>query len=210
MQHVTPSSIFGVKAMLKRVTSALFEEDEDASVSLAVQSQNNNGVERATFDYDAGVLPAGPIQGHPGCTFDVLSDIHQFRTFVFFDPGAPSTARYDLFQVNSAGALVPVGKSVTKAASTPLIGFGIDGVAVVAPVGVGAPVGARPAGAGRRRSSASRQPPPARKKPPVRTTRKTAAKRKAARKTTRTPARRKSATKRPKTTRDKSSPRKRR
>jgi hypothetical protein len=200
--------MLGVKDMLKKVTGALFEEDEDASVSLAVQSQNNNGVESATFDYDSGVLPAGPIQGHPGCTFDVLSDIHQFRTLVVFDPGAPSTARYDLFQVNSAGTLVPVGKSVTNAASTPLIGFGIDGVAVAAPIGVGGPVGARPAG--RRRSSASRQPPPARKKPPVRATRKTAAKRKAAKKTTRKPAARKSAPGRQKTSRGKASSRKRR
>jgi hypothetical protein len=202
--------MLGVKDMLKRVTGALYEEDEDASVSLAVQSQNNNGVERATFDYDAGVLPPGPIQGHPGCTFDVLSNIHQFRTHVVFDPGAPSTARYELFQVNSAGALVPVGKSVTKAASTALIGFGIDGVAVAAPVGVGAPVGGRPAGAGRRRAAPSRQPPPARKKPPVGTKRKTTAKRKAAKKTTRTTAARKSTTGRPKSRRDKPSSRKRR
>jgi hypothetical protein len=196
--------------MLKRVTSALYEEDEEASVSLAVQAQNNNGVERATFDYDSGVLPPGPIQGHPGCTFEVLSGIHQFRTHVVFDPGAPSTARYDLFQVDSAGTLVPVGKSVTNAASTSLIGFGIEGVAVAAPVGVGGPVGARPAGAARRRAAPSRQPPPARKKPTARATRKTAAKRKTAKKTTRTPTKRKSATKRPKTRRDKASPRKRR
>jgi hypothetical protein len=196
--------------MLKRVTGALYEEDEDASVSLAVQSQNNNGVESATFDYDAGVLPTGPIQGHPGCTFDVLSDIHQFRTLVVFDPGAPSTARYDLFQVNSAGALVPVGKSVTKAASAPLIGFGIDGVTVAAPVGVGAPAGGRPAGAGRRRAAPSRRQPAARKKPPVGTKRKTTAKRKAAKKTTRTPAPRKPATGRPKTRSGKASSRKRR
>ena len=195
--------------MLRRVTSALFEEDEDASVSLAVQAQNNNGVESAIFDYDSTVLPAGPIQGHPGCTFNVLPAIHQFRTLVVFDPGAPPTARYDLFQVDTAGTLVPVGKGVTKAASAALIGFGIDGVAVAAPVAVGAPPAGR-AGARRGRSSRSPQPPPLRKKAAARPTRKTAAKRKAATKAKRTPAKRKSTTGRSKTKRGKASSRKRR
>jgi hypothetical protein len=116
--------------MLKRVTGALFEGPADSQVQLVVQSQNNNGVESGRFEYDSVILPAETIQGHPGCTFTVLPSIRQFETMVVFDPASPPAARYDLFEVNSAGGLTALGESVTNAASTPAIGFGIDGVGV--------------------------------------------------------------------------------
>ncbi len=146
--------------MLKRVTGALFEGDADSDVQLVVQAQNNIGTESAKFEYDSTVLPARPIQGHPGCKFTVEASIRQFEVIVVFAPGAPSSARYDLFEVNSAGGLSPLGEFVTKAASAPLIGFGIDGlpVAAIAPRGM-APrarrAGARKAAA-RRRTAAPR------------------------------------------------------
>ena len=116
--------------MLRRVNAGLYEEDEGADVELAVKASNNDGVEDATFDYDSTVLPAHPIGGHPGCQFTVQSGTQQFRVLVVFSPSAPATARYDLFQVNAAGTLVPIaGKSVTNNGGTPLIGFGIDGEA---------------------------------------------------------------------------------
>jgi hypothetical protein len=122
--------------MLRRVNAGLYEEDESADVELAVKAANNGGVEAATFDYDSAILPPHPIEGHPGCQFTVNGGIRQFRVLVVFNPAAPASARYDLFQVNGAGVLVPVaGKSVTNNGGTPLIGFGIDGLAAAADAG---------------------------------------------------------------------------
>jgi len=121
--------------MLRRINAGLFEEDEDGDIELAVKAQNNNGTEAARFDYDSNVLAPDTVQGLPGCRFKVKSGTRQFRALVVFDPAAPPTARYDLFQVNAAGTLTPVGKSVTNTFGTPLIGFGIDGVPVAAAVG---------------------------------------------------------------------------
>ena len=104
--------------MLRRVHAALFEEDAGLGIELAVVARNNNGTESARFDYDSTVLPPDIVQGHPGCRFVVRPNLRGFRVLVVFDPGAPATARYDLHQVNSAGALLPVGKSVTKSAAT--------------------------------------------------------------------------------------------
>jgi hypothetical protein len=122
--------------MLKRVTGALFEADAGSQIQLVVQARSNNGTEAARFEYDSTVLPAQTILGHPGCTFAVVPAIRQFEAIVVFDPGAPAGARYDLFEVNSAGGLTALGENVTSGASAPLIGFGVDGVRVaVAPMG---------------------------------------------------------------------------
>ena len=123
--------------MLRRINAGLYEEDEGRDIELAVKAQNNNGTESAQFDYDSNVLNQDTVQGLPGCRFKVKAGTRQFRALVTFDPAAPPTARYDLFQVNAAGALIPVGKSVTNTFGTPLIGFGIDGVSVAVPVGAG-------------------------------------------------------------------------
>lgn len=116
--------------MLRRVNAGLYEEDEGSDVELAVKATNNGGVEAAQFDYDSTVLGQDLVDGFPGCRFTVRSGTRQFRALVTFSPSAPATARYDLFQVNAAGTLTPVGKSVTNNGGTPLIGFGIAGVAV--------------------------------------------------------------------------------
>lgn len=136
--------------MLRRINAGLFEEDEDADIELAVQSQGNNGTQSAQFDYDQNVLNQDTVQGFPGCRIRVRSGIRQFRALVVFDPAAPPTARYDLFQVNAAGTLTAVGKSVANTGGTSLIGFGIDGVAVAVPVGVAPPRGIAP---GRRKAA---------------------------------------------------------
>jgi hypothetical protein len=125
--------------MLRRVHAALFEEDAGLGIELAVVARNNNGTESARFDYDSTVLPPDIVHGHPGCRFVVRPNLRGFRVLVVFDPGAPATARYDLHQVNSAGALMPVGKSVTKSAATPLIGFSLDGVAAALVAGAPPP-----------------------------------------------------------------------
>ena len=119
--------------MLRRVNAGLFEEDDGANIELAVKATNNGGVEAAQFDYDSTVLDQDVVDGFPGCRFTVRSGTRQFRALVTFSPSAPAHARYDLFQVNAAGTLTLVGKSVTNTGGTPLIGFGIAGVAV-APV----------------------------------------------------------------------------
>ena len=123
--------------MLKRVTGALFEADAGSRIQLVVQARSNNGTEAARFEYDSIVLPAQTILGHPGCTFAVVPAIRQFEAIVVFDPAAPAGARYDLFEVNSAGGLTALGENVTSGASAPLIGFGVDGLRVaVAPMGL--------------------------------------------------------------------------
>jgi hypothetical protein len=123
--------------MLRRINAGLFEEEDGADIELAVKAQNNNGTEAAQFDYDSTVLNQDTVQGLPGCRFKVKSGIRQFRVLVTFNTAAPLAARYELFQVNAAGTLMPVGKSVTNTGGTPLIGFGIDGVSVAVPVGAG-------------------------------------------------------------------------
>jgi hypothetical protein len=156
--------------MLRRVNAALYEGDLGEHVELFVVQQGNGGVETATFEYNGTVLPAHPIQGHPGCEFMVASGTHQFECIVVFNPASPSTARYDLFEVNSAGGQTALNKSVTAADPTPLIGFGIAGVAVAlaatpasvtrgaAPVRPVAPVQARRAGKVRKLAAKKAKP----------------------------------------------------
>lgn len=123
--------------MLKRINAGLFEEGEGSDIELAVKAQNNNGTESAQFDYDSNVLGQDTVQGLPGCRFRVKPGTRQFRALVTFDPAAPPTARYDLFQVSASGTLISVGKSVTNTFGTPLIGFGIAGMPVAVLAGAG-------------------------------------------------------------------------
>jgi hypothetical protein len=116
--------------MLTRVTGALFEAPAGSQVEIVARSQGNNGVEDARFEYDSVVLPRQTIMGLPGCTFTVVPTIRQFEAVVAFHPAASPAARYDLFEVNSAGGLSGLGENVTNSASAALIGFGIDGVPV--------------------------------------------------------------------------------
>ena len=160
--------------MLRRVNAALYEGDLGEHVELFVIQQGNGGVETAMFEYNGIVLPAHPIQGHPGCEFTVVSGTHQFQCIVVFNPASQPTARYDLFEVNSAGGQTALNKSVTAADPAPLIGFGIEGVAVAlaatpasmprgaAPVRPAPPVRARPARTVRKR--AAKKPKPAKRR----------------------------------------------
>ena len=161
--------------MLRRVNAALYEGDLGEHVELLVIQQGNGGVETASFEYNGIVLPAHPIQGHPGCEFTVVSGTHQFECIVVFNPAAQPTGRYDLFEVNSAGGQTALNKSVTAADPTPLIGFGIDAVAVAlaarpaslprgaAPVRPAAPVQPRPATKVRKRAAKKAKPAKGRK-----------------------------------------------
>jgi hypothetical protein len=161
--------------MLRRVNAALYEGDLGEHVELFVIQQGNGGVETAMFEYSGIVLPAHPIQGHPGCEFTVVSGTHQFQCIAVFNPASQPTARYDLFEVNSAGGQTALNKSVTAADPAPLIGFGIDGVAVAlaarpasmprgaAPVRPAAPVRARPASTVRERNAKKQKPAKGRK-----------------------------------------------
>jgi hypothetical protein len=121
--------------MLKRVNAALYEGDLGEQVQLFVVQQGNGGVETAKFEYNDVVLPTESIQGHPGCTITLVGGIHQFECIVVFNPSSAS-ARYDLFQVNSAGGASPLNKSVTSDSGGSLIGFGVDGVTVAASAGM--------------------------------------------------------------------------
>jgi hypothetical protein len=161
--------------MLRRVNAALYEGDLGEHVELFVVQQGNGGVETAKFEYNGIVLPAHPIQGHPGCEFTLVSGTHQFECIVVFNPAAQPAARYDLFEVNSAGGQTALNKSVTAADPTPIIGFGIEGVAVAlaatpasvprgaAPVRGPAPVRARPVRKVRKRAAKKPQPAKGRK-----------------------------------------------
>jgi hypothetical protein len=122
---------FRSNIMLKRVNAGLFEEVEGADIELAVKATNNGGTEDAIFDYGGTDPGRAVVDGHPGCRFTVKTGPLQFKAFVAFSPSAPASARYDLFQINAAGTLAPVGKSVTNigGSATSLIGFGIAGVA---------------------------------------------------------------------------------
>ena len=146
--------------MLRRINAGLFEEDEDSDIELAVKAKDNNGTQAARFDYNSAVLAADTVQGFPGCRFRVKPGTRQFRALVVFDAAAPPDARYDLFQVNAAGTLTAVGKSVTVTGGTPLIGFGIAGMPVTA--AAGAATGRRkmpkaPRRGGRKTTSARRK-----------------------------------------------------
>ena len=119
--------------MLRRVNAALFEAPPGARVQLVVDSQQNNGVKDARFEYAGNTLPRQTILGLPGCTVPVANSSELLEVGVVFDPAAPGTARYDLFEVEN-GVPNALQKSVKHSDSTPLISFTIDPVAVPAVV----------------------------------------------------------------------------
>jgi hypothetical protein len=114
--------------MLKRVNAALYEANRGEQVELFVVARGNGGSETATFEYSNAGLSPHPVQGHPGCSFTLDPGTHQFECIVVFNPASPA-ARYDLFEVNSAGGSTALNKNITAADPTPIIGFAIDGVA---------------------------------------------------------------------------------
>lgn len=113
--------------MLRRVNPALFEAPRGARVQVVVESQGNNGVNDATFEYGGDRLPRETILGLPGCSFTVAG-ARRLEAGVVFDPGAPGSARYDMFEVEN-GVRSDLNKSVEHSRSAPLIAFTIDPVA---------------------------------------------------------------------------------
>lgn len=175
--------------MLRRVNAAVFEAPVGARVEVVAESQSNNGVTDARFEYAGTVLPRDVILGLPGCSFTVESFSARLQAVVAFDDNAPGTARYDLFEVEN-GVLTSLGKFTLKSDGTPLIDFVIDPVEAAVPAGASmrsAPRAA-PRVAGGRAAKKARAPKTVKKK----TARKKSAKKKTATKKT---ARKKSARK---------------
>ena len=167
--------------MLRRFNAALYEAPSGARIQIVVDSQDNNGVKDARFQYGTDILDRETILGLPGCTFTVGPTREQFQAGVVFDPAAPGSARYDMFEVEN-GVASPLSKNVKNSASAPLLAFAVDPVASVA---AAAPVGmARPAGARAAAPTTTKKKTAARKK--------SAAKKKTAKKKT-APAKKKTA-----------------
>ena len=120
--------------MLRRVNAALFEAPFGARIQLVAESQNNNGVNDARFEYANAVLPREVIMGLPGCSFNVGAATEQLESVVAFSTAAGGNARYDLFEVEN-GVMLSLGKSVRNSGGAPLIAFAIDPTVLVVPRG---------------------------------------------------------------------------
>jgi hypothetical protein len=179
--------------MLRRVNAALFEAPSGARIQIVAESQGNNGVNAARFQFGTDVLPAETILGQPGCTFDFGGVRDLFEAVVVFDPTAPLSARYDLFEVEN-GVTIPLGKFTRNSDSAPLIGFTIRPAAVAVAAGAGAassPAPKRPrAGFTGAKKRAAKKSPAKRKAASKKAAKKKATKKKKA-------VKRKSAKKRP-------------
>lgn len=123
--------------MLRRITFDRYEADLGDQIDIVAQSQGNNGVNDARFEYANAILPRQVIQGRPGATFVVLPGRNRVQAVVAFDPGASAAARYDLFEVDNVGGLSDLRQHVTKIDSSPLIGFAVEGVAAAAAAAAG-------------------------------------------------------------------------
>jgi hypothetical protein len=179
--------------MLRRITFDRYEADLGDQIELVAQSQSNNGVNDARFEYANKVLPRLAIQGLPGATFTVQPGRNRVQAVVAFAPGAGAAARYDLFELDSVGGLTDLRQHVSKMDSAPLVGFAVEGVPVAAAVTRGMPAAGRtvsPPPQGKKaaaRKKTKRRVPAAKKK----TTRKRATPTSTARKPARKPAARK-------------------
>lgn len=143
--------------MLRRVSAVLFEAPVNARIQVVVQSQNNNGVNGARFEYAGNILSREQILGLPGASFTVQNSRERLQAVVAFDGNAPGTARYDLLEVEN-GLTNQLGKFVLKSDQSSLIGFSIDPVPAAA---VAAPAAFAAAGL----TAAPPPPRPAPKKP---------------------------------------------
>jgi hypothetical protein len=183
--------------MLRRVGPNDFEATPGDTITIVAIAQHNNGVEAAGFRYGTKKLTMQPVQGHPGCVFDVTAGPKVFGAQVVFDPASPG-ASYDLFEEDPPGTLLPLGVSVDPL-SGPIVLLQIDGVPVAVGVGAGPMIAAAPPRASRKaapRAAARKRAKKAAKKAPKKATARTP--RKATRKVARKPARKTAgATKRP-------------
>src|SRR6266498_1723287 len=113
--------------MLRRINAALFEAPAGARIEIVAESQNNNGVTDARFEYDGALLDREQILGLPGCSFTVAETHARLQAVVAFADSAPGTARYDLSEVEN-GVLSNLNKFTLKSDASPLIDFVIDPV----------------------------------------------------------------------------------
>ena len=187
--------------MLRRVNAALFEAPTGARIQIVAESQGNNGVNAARFQFGTEVFDAETILGLPGCTFDFAGVRDLFESVVVFDPTAPGSARYDLLEVEN-GVKRALGKFTRNSDSAPLIGFTIRPAA--AGVAAGAATAPSPApkrpragltGAKKRaaKKSPAKKSAASKKTAKKKATKKKAGKRKSAKKT---PAKRKTSRRR--------------
>jgi len=117
--------------MLRKVSGEVYEAPPGVRIQIVVESQNNDGVNDARFEYATRTLDRETILGLPGCSFTVADGREGFQVGVVFDPAAPTSAVYNLFEVENGGK-----SDLRKAAKNngdPLVGFTIAPVLV--PVG---------------------------------------------------------------------------
>jgi hypothetical protein len=129
--------------MLRRITFDRYEADLGDQIEIVAQSQSNNGVNDARFEYANNALPRLAIQGLPGASFIVLPGRNRVQAVVAFDPAAGAAARYDLFELDSAGGLTDLRQHVSKIDSAPLVGFAVEGVQAAAAATRGIPTAPR-------------------------------------------------------------------
>jgi hypothetical protein len=152
--------------MLRRVNAALFEAPPGALIRVVAEAQGNNGVNDARFEYAGQILLRETILGLPGCSFTVADSSERLEAVVVFDPGAPGSARYDLFEVEN-GVKNDLQKSTRHSDSTPLISFTTDPVfiAVASRSRAAAPRAARKTARRKARKRTAVKKKPAKKKP---------------------------------------------
>jgi hypothetical protein len=119
--------------MLRRVNAALFEAPAGARIEVVAQSQNNDGVNDARFEYAGTILPRENINGLPGCSFKVEGVTEQLQAVVAFADTASDSARYDLAEVEN-GVKTNLGKFTLKSDGSPLISFAIEPIMIAARV----------------------------------------------------------------------------
>jgi hypothetical protein len=108
--------------MLERINAALFRAPRGARIQIVAEPKDNNGVDDGCFEYAGILLDTEVILGLRGCSFTVASDREDFQAGVVFEPNAPQTARYDLFEVEN-GVKITLQKFVRKSDSLPEIAF---------------------------------------------------------------------------------------
>lgn len=126
--------------MLRKINETLFSAPRGRTIQLVVESQGNNTVNEARFEYAGEQLDPERIGGLPGCTFTVADTREILEAGVVF-AGGVTGARYDMFEVEN-GVRSPLDKSVRSSEASPIIAFTIRPDA--APLGMAAAPGAPP------------------------------------------------------------------
>src|SRR4051812_49658480 len=109
--------------MLRRITFDRYEADLGDQIEIVAQSQSNNGVNDARFEYANNALPRLAIQGLPGASFTVLPGRNRVQAVVAFDPAAGAAAPHDPFELGSAGGGTALRPHGSKNDPAPPFGF---------------------------------------------------------------------------------------